>query len=65
MAAVVIFFIFYLLDRADCTECGDREGFWCWFVVLLLFVGLLLGLLALLLATLFGYCNKKKTIYQE
>lgn len=62
---VIVFFIFYLLDRGDCTECGDREGFWCWLLVLFLFIGLLLGLLALLLATLFGYCNKKKTIYEE
>lgn len=52
--AVVIFLIFQAWDSGDCYECGDREGFWCWIVVLLLFIALLLGLLGALLGALWG-----------
>lgn len=48
-----------IIDRGSCYDCGDREGRLCWVIVLLLWLGLVLGLLLFWLAFITGYMNKK------
>jgi len=54
LIVMIIFLVFQAWDEGNCPECGDREGFWCWFIVLLLFIALLLGLLMGLLGALWA-----------
>lgn len=57
--AVIIFLVYAALDHGDCVGCGDREGQQCWVIVMFLWLGLLIGLLLLLLATMLAYYGKK------
>ena len=50
---IIIFLIFQLFDHGGCLECGDREGFLCILVIIFIFLALFVGLVALIVQTLF------------
>lgn len=56
---VVIWLVWAIIDHGPCFDCGDREGRQCWVIVLLLWLGLMIGLLLFWLAFMTGYLKKK------
>lgn len=59
LTVVVIWLVFAIIDRGSCRFCGDREGRICWVIVLLLWLGLVIGLLLFWIAFMFGYLKRK------
>lgn len=47
------------MDRVGHDTCGGRDGRLCWVLMLLLWLGLIVGLLLFMLAFMFGCCMKK------
>ena len=59
LVPVIIWLVWAILDNDICKFCGDRDGRLCWVIVLLLWLGLVIGLLLFWLAFMFGYLKKK------
>lgn len=59
LVPVIIWLVWAILDHGPCKLCGDRDGKLCWVIVLLLWLGLVIGLLLFWLAFMFGYLKKK------
>lgn len=59
---IIIFLIFQLFDYGGCLECGDREGVLCILVVVFLFLALFIGLVALIVQTLFISYRKRDPV---
>lgn len=59
LVVVIIWLVWAIRDRGPCIFCGDREGRLCWVIVLLLWLGLVIGLLFFWIAFMFGYLKRK------
>lgn len=59
LVVVIIWLVWAIQDNGSCVFCGDRNGRLCWVIVLLLWLGLVIGLLLFWFAFMLGYLKKK------